>query len=239
MVFSNDVEWNNWESSFDSNFWMTIEERNVLARKEQLAVAARIHEEREAAETLFCLFGAQPTLDKAPVNSNTLPALEEVGLSLGTAIEEATEEIVGNPFDLEISDDGFPLEPTVHEIQRQDVVTNQGLDVGGIELMTRCTVIPVDNDERDRREEERVEKLEKEKSSVNTIIKYTEKHKGGIHATERARKRKCHSNIDMDGNKKTKTGNENAEKRKMSNTTTKKKAVKKNAVKKKVRFMKT
>jgi len=34
LIFSNDVDWDIWESLFDSNFWMTAEERKELEGKE-------------------------------------------------------------------------------------------------------------------------------------------------------------------------------------------------------------
>ena len=62
------MEWDVWECSFDSNFWMTQEERDALATKQQLAIDARTSEEQEAVDVLFCLFGAtdrttSPVLD--------------------------------------------------------------------------------------------------------------------------------------------------------------------------------
>jgi len=54
------MEWDRWESSFNSNFWMTQEERNELAKREQTAIQAAIEarsrEEQEAVDVLFSFF---------------------------------------------------------------------------------------------------------------------------------------------------------------------------------------
>ena len=53
-------------------------------------------------------------------------------------------------------------------------------------------VIPVDNTDWDKKERERVTKLNRKNS--NSILKYTVEHKGGIQATERKKRKGNQSN---------------------------------------------
>ena len=46
------MDWNRWESSFDTMFWMTPEERNESVQE----LDDRVREEKDAAEVLFNMF---------------------------------------------------------------------------------------------------------------------------------------------------------------------------------------
>ena len=50
------MDWNRWESSFDTMFWMTPEERNESVRQ----LDDRVREEKDAAEVLFNMFQGDP-----------------------------------------------------------------------------------------------------------------------------------------------------------------------------------
>ena len=64
------MEWDRWVSSFDSNFWMTQEERNELAARQQLAIEDRTREEQEAVDVLFSFFrGTDRTTPPVPDES--------------------------------------------------------------------------------------------------------------------------------------------------------------------------
>ena len=112
---------------------------------------------------------------------------------------------------------------TIHEIPKeQHIVPNKECDASEIPPTTKCNVIPVDTDKRDRREEERADKLKENKSYTNTIMKYaTKKHKNGIEGTEITKKRKSRSKISKPG-KKLKTGGKKVQNKEKSSTTTKK-----------------
>ena len=225
MIFSNDTEWDSWECSFDSNFWMTQEQRDELAKKQKLAIEARSNVEQEAVDVLFRLFGS--------VDRTTPPVLDESEIQLAPDIEEAVvNECINNydTFDLGKSNDGFLSESTTHEPRstiheipkEQHIVPNKECDASEIPPTTKCNVIPVDTDKRDRREEERADKLKENKSYTNTIMKYaTKKHKNGIEGTEITKKRKSRSKISKPG-KKLKTGGKKVQNKEKSSTTTKK-----------------
>ena len=50
------MDWNRWESSFDTMFWMTPEERNESVWQ----LDDRVREEKDAAEVLFNMFQGDP-----------------------------------------------------------------------------------------------------------------------------------------------------------------------------------
>ena len=225
------MEFDRWVSSFDSNFWMTQEERNELAVKQQAAVEAaveaRTREEQEAVDGLFSFF-------RDATDRTTPPVLDESEIQLGSDIEDAVvNEIMDNhnPFAFDMSQDGFLSESnthesrsTIHEIpKQQQIVPNKECDMDAIPVTKECNVIPVDNEERDRREEERAENLEEKNSRINTIVKYTtRKHKVGIEGTEKTKKRKSRSEIDNPG-KKLKTGGKKVQNKERASNTKKKK----------------
>ena len=136
-----------------------------------------------------------------------------------------------NPFAFDMSQDGFLSESTTHESRstiqgipkQQQIVPNKECDMNAIPVSKECNVIPVDNEERDRREEERAENLEEKNSHINTIMKYTtRKHKVGIEGTEKTKKRKsCSEN----GNprKKLKTGGKKVQNKERASNTKKRK----------------
>ena len=61
------MEFDRWVSSFDSNFWMTQEERNELAVRQQAAVEARTREEQEAADAVVKPKGGEMTVMAEPI----------------------------------------------------------------------------------------------------------------------------------------------------------------------------
>ena len=91
LVYSNDRDWDQWEISFDANFWMTEEERKSMVEEEKLAIATRVNDEQQAAEALFGLIAS--VQNRASVTSTTsLP--NEDDTELCTVIQEAAKEIV-------------------------------------------------------------------------------------------------------------------------------------------------
>ena len=64
MTYSSDVNWDNWESSFNDDFWMIVEERAVEEKRKltELSEKERVKElaEQMAIESLFQLFHSVP-----------------------------------------------------------------------------------------------------------------------------------------------------------------------------------
>ena len=64
MTYGSDVDLDNWESSFNDDFWMTVEERAVEEKRKltELSEKERVEElaEQMAVESLFQLFDTAP-----------------------------------------------------------------------------------------------------------------------------------------------------------------------------------
>ena len=64
MTYGSDVDWDNWESSFNDDFWMIVEERAVEEKRKltELSEKERVKElaEQMAIESLFQLFHSVP-----------------------------------------------------------------------------------------------------------------------------------------------------------------------------------
>ena len=250
LVFSNDVDWDIWDSLFDSNFWMTAEERMELKAKEQLAQVNRANEEQEVAEALFGLFDA--------TMSNENSTRNEDDVQLGHILAQTAKDIVDSDFDLSLMDTSNATDATMpsipsdsidaattstsmdaatpstnveasdHEIPGQNTFSAQPKQSNAVVVREQCDVILVDNEERDRREEERVKTLDDKDSSTNGNIKYTQKHMDGITGTERKKKRKQTIAINKTGrNCKQKTGGKKLEKNPQHDKISKKAILKK------------
>ena len=76
------MDWNRWESSFDTMFWMTPEERNESVRQ----LDDRVREEKDAAEVLFNMFQGDP--NNAVAGSVAAPVADP----------GSTASLVGVPF---------------------------------------------------------------------------------------------------------------------------------------------
>ena len=192
LLFSNDLDWDGWDLSLDDNFWMTDEEKNVLAEQEKLEIDFRVCDEQEAAEALFDLFGSGQKQTNA---TSSTSVIHQEDIELGTVIQKAAEDIVDNSdlFEFDMKDTPFSPTPIIHEIPEKDVIGYSDLGLNTIQTAVKYDVIPVENkerekeeEERERREEERILQL-KEKSSYS-ILKDTQKHKDGIQGIEKGKK---------------------------------------------------
>ena len=166
--------WDRWETTFDKDFWMTAQERHEMVEREQLALSEQVSSEQHAVDALFGLFGSTP---KKTSPASTVFTIHGENTELGNAIEEVVAEIVenGDVNDLEVTKHTGPLEAIVHEIPRKDVALDLEVDMNSIQKTVDCVVNPVENGERERREEERISHL-KEKETNGTLT-YREKQK--------------------------------------------------------------
>ena len=237
LTFGIDVDWDNWESSFNDDFWMTVEERAVEEKRKltELSEKERAKElgEQMAVESLFQLFDTAP--NQKP------PALDEDEIRLG--VEKNASEILDNhdSFVLKIEDSTFPSDDytfseedstfpskkIIHEIPQKDDIISQILPEKKDQTSQQYDIVPVDTEERERREDEQVNKL-KDKESYS-ILKFTQQQKGGILATERKSKKRSvstlSSNNQDNGNcekkKRRRVDNNSKQKSKMADTTKK------------------
>ena len=232
------MDWNRWESSFDTMFWMTPEERNESVWQ----LDDRVREEKDAAEVLFNMFqgdpnnaiagsvagpiavpgpaaslvgGPYPSAATAPlvIAANnpavSVPMLDEVQVDSEQNMTDAVNDYMHKDNCKLYEHDLQALwEDEVHEIPDQEpapapAVTvaqrnKNDTDHGNLLLSAETTrdasilsrkgydVIPditKDNEERERKEKECVDKLNK--NNKNTILNYTTVHQGGIAGTEK------------------------------------------------------
>ena len=189
LVYSNDRDWDQWEISFDANFWMTEEERKSMVEEEKLAIATRVNDEQQAAEALFGLIASAQ--NRASVTSTTsLPNKDDTELFF--ASEEVAKEIIEEDGSIHSKKQKstFPPNRIVHEIPgRDDVAPAPKGDSNNIEAPALCNVIPiVESEDREKKEEERGIQLKNEKQSYSIVTMF-EKHKKGIQTSEKGTKR--------------------------------------------------
>ena len=91
------MDWNRWESSFDTMFWMTPEERNEIVQE----LDDRVREEKDAAEVLFNMFqgdsnNAVTASVAAPV-AGPGPVASLVGVTFPSAANTPLVTAANNP----------------------------------------------------------------------------------------------------------------------------------------------
>ena len=191
LVYSNDRDWDQWEISFDANFWMTEEERKSMVEEEKLAIATRVNDEQQAAEALFGLIAS--VQNRASMTSTTsLPNKDDTELFF--ASEEAAKEIVDKDGSIHSKKQKstFPPNRIVHEIPGRDVAPAPKGDSNNIEAPALCNIIPiVESEDREKKEEERGIQLKNEKQSYSIVTMF-EKHKKGIQTSEKGKKGMLH-----------------------------------------------
>ena len=124
-------------------------------------------------------------------------------------------------------DSAFPSKKIIHEIPQKDDIISPILPEKTDQTSQQYDIVPVDTEERERREEEQVNKL-KDKESYS-ILKFTQQQKGGIQATERKSKKRSTSSLSSDkqddGNcekkKRPRVDNNSKQKSKLADTTKK------------------
>ena len=91
------MDWNRWESSFDTMFWMTPEERNESVRQ----LDDRVREEKDVAEVLFNMFQGDPnnviTGSVAAPVAGPGPAASLVGVTFPSAATTPLVTAANNP----------------------------------------------------------------------------------------------------------------------------------------------
>ena len=199
MIYSNDQEWDEWESSFEQQFWMTIDERkeeakrtlcnvdSVEERKEKAQktlpdVNSQDVDEKMAADALFDLFSSN-MFDSEGDNMN----LEPMNINNDLLIEatmQAAKDIVdnGNPSTIVNSANHHSSTPEVNVIQQnseENPLSDEGLK--SFPALPNQNVI--EDDIRDRKEEEQSARLNEK--SGNSILNYTVRQQNGINQTER------------------------------------------------------
>ena len=237
MTYGSDVDWDNWESSFNDDFWMTVEERAVEEKRKLTELSEKEHvkelAEQMAVESLFQLFDTAPnqkahTLDEDEiwdeVEKNASEILDNHD-SFVLNMEDST--FPSDDYTFSEEDSTFPSKQVVHEIPQKDDIISQILPEKTDQTSKQYNIVPVDPEERGRREEEQVNKL-KDKESYS-ILKYTQQQNVGIKATEgKSKKRSAStfsSNKQDNGNcekkKRSRVDNDSKHKSKMTDTTKK------------------
>ena len=238
LTFGIDVDWDNWESSFNDDFWMTVEEKAV-EEKRKLTELSEIEHTKElgeqmAVESLFQLFDTAPN-QKPPVldedeirhgvEKNASDILDNHD-SFVLNMEDSTFPSDGYTFPEE--DSTFPSKNIIHEIPPKDDIISPILPEKTDQTSQQYDIVPVDIEVRERREEEQVNKL-KDRESYS-ILKFTQKQKGGIQATERNNNKKRSAstlnlnnqdNGNCEKNKRSKVNKNSKHKSQMANTTKK------------------
>ena len=184
---------------------MSVEERNALMERKKVANGTEVFDEQKAAETLFGLVGT--------IEMNAPPVVYAVNNQLDYVIEEAVNEIMDEhatttapclencPIVPEATVDehatptapcleNCPIVPeaTVHEIPTQNIVAEECEEFVVPPTKMDCDVIPVDDEVRERKEEEQVQRLKDKR--CNTILNYTKRQQKGIQTTEKNNSRK-------------------------------------------------
>ena len=183
LTFGIDVDWDNWESSFNDDFWMTVEEKAVEEKRKltELSEKERAKElgEQMAVESLFQLFDTAPN-QKPPVldedeirhgvEKNASDILDNHD-SFVLNMEDSTFPSDGYTFPEE--DSTFPSKKIIHEIPPKDDIISPIQPEKTDQTSQQYDIVPVDIEVRERREEEQVNKL-KDRESYS-ILKFTQK----------------------------------------------------------------
>ena len=162
---------------------MSVEERNALMERKKVANGTEVFDEQKAAETLFGLVGT--------IEMNAPPVVYAVNNQLDYVIEEAVNEIMDEHATTTVPClENCPIVPeaTVHEIPTQNIVAEECEEFVVPPTKMDCDVIPVDDEVRERKEEEQVQRLKDKR--CNTILNYTKRQQKGIQTTEKNNSRK-------------------------------------------------
>ena len=74
MIYSNDQEWDEWESSFEQQFWMTLDERKEQAQRTLPDINLKDDNEKvAAAEAMIDIFGSngEEDINLEPIQFDT------------------------------------------------------------------------------------------------------------------------------------------------------------------------
>ena len=128
MIYSNDQEWDEWESSFEQQFWMTLDERKEQAQRTLPDINLKDDNEKvAAAEAMIDIFGSNGEED-----INLEPMQFDTDIVMKTALQ-AAKDIVdeGNLFFIDNTENNISQRPETNLIQQQAEVhclTNRGDD---------------------------------------------------------------------------------------------------------------
>ena len=153
-------------------------------------------------------------------NANGLDAMEPLSIDLDKEINAIENE--DDPLEFDNTDHSF-LQKELHKIPERDpagAATSAAIGVGGAAISATTTAvtlpstesnfipdIPEDNEERGRKEKERIDKLNQRKA--NSILNYTTQQKGGIAGTEKKKRKKKSLNSNTTTSSKNKKENKN------------------------------
>ena len=178
MTYGSDVDWDNWESSFNDDFWMTVEERAVEEKRKLTELSEKEHvkelAEQMAVESLFQLFDTAPNQKPNTLNEDEIP--DEVEKNASEILDNHDSFVLNMEDSTFPSDDyassekdsTFPSKQVVHEIPQKDDIISQILPEKTDQTSKQYNIVPVDPEERGRREEEQVNKL-KDKESYSIL----------------------------------------------------------------------
>ena len=201
MTFGIDIDWDNWESSFNDDFWMTVEERAVEEKRKLTELSEKEHvkelAEQMAVESLFQLFDTAPNQKPNTLNEDEIR--DEVEKNASEILDNHDSFVLNmedstfpsDDYTFSEEDSTFPSKQVVHEIPQKDDIISQILPEKTDQTSKQYNIVPVDPEERGRREEEQVNKL-KDKESYS-ILKYTQQQNVGIKATEGKSKKRSTS----------------------------------------------
>ena len=184
MTYNHDQEWNEWESSFEKKFWMTIDERKEKSpkilpdeeRKEKvqeisLDIDSKDFNEKMAVGALFDMFSSTMLDSNDGDNMN----LEPLDINNDSVVIDTTLPDPSKQFNEANHYSSTPEVNVIQQKSEKNPFSNENLKA----LTTKNFI---EDDTRERQEEEQLAMLNA--NNGNSILNFTVRKQKGINQTE-------------------------------------------------------